>query len=61
MPEEWRKSVIYPIHKKGDKLKCENYGGISLLCVSYKIFSGILARRIVPYTEKILGGIPGWF
>jgi hypothetical protein len=25
IPDEWRRSIIGPIHKKGDKLSCENY------------------------------------
>jgi len=31
LPEEWKESVIVPIHKKGDKTECNNYRGISLL------------------------------
>jgi hypothetical protein len=37
-PEEWSTTVLCPIHKKGDKLTCENYKGIALLslqCVKY--------------------------
>lgn len=55
MPENWKKVVIIPIHKKGDKTECENYRGISLLNSVYKIFSKVLLSRINPYIEENLG------
>ena len=44
LPEEWKESVIVPIHKKGDKTECNNYRGISLLPATYKILSNILLK-----------------
>jgi hypothetical protein len=37
LPDQWKRSVIVPIHKKGDKTDCSNYRGISLLSTSYKM------------------------
>jgi hypothetical protein len=31
LPQQWKESIIVPIHKKGDKTECNNYQGISLL------------------------------
>ena len=49
LPEEWKESIIVPIHKKGDNKDCNNYRGISLLPTTYKILSNILLSRLVPY------------
>jgi hypothetical protein len=31
LPDQWKESIIVPIHKKGEKTDCNNYRGISLL------------------------------
>jgi len=45
MPKEWKTAVICPIHKKGSKQDFNNYRGIALLNVAYKIFSNCLLTR----------------
>lgn len=61
MPEEWRVALLCPIHKKGSKLCCGNYRGISLLNLGYKVFTKILARRLEPFAEQVLGDYQSGF
>ena len=41
LPEEWKKSIVVPSYKRGDKTDFSNYRGISLLPTTYKILSNI--------------------
>jgi sorting nexin-29 len=59
--KEWRKSIICPIYKKGDKLECMNYRRIALLCTAYKVFANILRNRLEPITERIIGEFQAGF
>lgn len=54
LPGEWRTSVICPLYKKGCKLECSNYRGISLLPTAYKILSRILFTRLEPHAENFI-------
>jgi hypothetical protein len=55
LPDQWKESIIVPVHKNGDKTDCSNYRGISLLSTSYKILSNILHSRLTPYIDEIIG------
>jgi len=55
LPEEWKESIIIPIHKKGDTTNCNNYRDISLLPTTYKIISNNLLSRLIPYAKEIIG------
>ncbi|KAL4082900.1 hypothetical protein QTP88_029554 [Uroleucon formosanum] len=55
IPKEWKTALVYPIHKKGDKQTCNNYRGIALLNVTYKILSYCVLDRIKPWAEEIIG------
>jgi hypothetical protein len=50
LPQQWKESIIVPIHKKGDKTDCNNYCRIYLLSTAYKISSNILLVRLTPYS-----------
>jgi hypothetical protein len=55
LPDQWKESIIVPVHKKDDKTDCNNYRGISLLSTSYKVVSNILLSRLGPYIDEIIG------
>jgi sorting nexin-29 len=52
---EWKTSIICPIHKKGEKLDCHNYRGISLLSTMYKIYTNIIKMKLEIYSESMIG------
>ena len=55
MPEEWKIGIICPIYKKGDRAECSNYRGITLLSITYKIFTCLIYNRLLKYSELTLG------
>jgi hypothetical protein len=55
LPDQWKESIIVPIHKKGDRTDCNNYHAISLLSTSYKMSSNILLSKLSPYMDEIIG------
>jgi hypothetical protein len=55
LPDQWKESIIVPIHKMGNKIVCNYYRGISLLSTSYKILSNILLSQLSPYIGEIMG------
>jgi hypothetical protein len=55
LPQQWKESIILPVHKKGDKTDCNNYRGLSLLSTAYKILSNILLVRLTLYVNEVIG------
>ncbi|XP_037028700.1 uncharacterized protein LOC119068940 [Bradysia coprophila] len=41
LPDQWLEGAILPLHKKGDRMICENYRGIALLNTAYKVFARV--------------------
>ena len=44
-----------PIYKKGDKTRCENYRGISLLSHAGKIYERVMEQRLRGLVEEKIG------
>ena len=53
-PSDWRKAIIIPIHKKGDRKECNNARGISLLSVPGKVFTRVMLNRINDTVDETL-------
>jgi len=60
IPEEWKETITVPLHKRGDRDRCDNYKGIALGNAAYKILSDILGK-IKPYIEKVMGDCQNGF
>ena len=61
MPQQWKCALICPIPKKGDRRECENYRGISLLDVSYKLIARVIRNRLRTYHNRLVGEYQGGF
>ncbi|KAJ8704581.1 hypothetical protein PYW07_011769 [Mythimna separata] len=47
MPNQWRLSLIIPVHKgKGSVQDCSNYRGIKIMCHTMKLFERIIDTRL---------------
>jgi hypothetical protein len=55
LPDQWKESIIIPIHKKGDETDSSNCRGISLLSTYYNMLSNILLSRLSAYVDEIIG------
>ena len=59
VPADWKKAVIVPIHKKGNKMLCSNYRGIRLLSIPCTVYTRILDTRLRSRTENKVMEVQG--
>jgi hypothetical protein len=55
LPQQWKESILVPIHKKFDKTDYNNYRGIFLFSTANKSLSNILLARLTPYVNEVIG------
>ena len=54
IPNDWKKSILSPIYKGGNKLKSDplSYRPVALISSPCKIFSAIMNERLITYFEE---------
>ena len=52
-PSDWKKALVVPVHKKGDKQCLKNYRPISLLPICSKIFKRLICNELFTFFNDI--------
>ena len=60
-PQEWKRSVFFPIPKKGNAKECSNYHTIALISHASKVMLKILQARLQQYVNSELPYVPAGF
>ena len=60
-PQDWKRSVIIPIPKRGNAKECSNYCTIALISHSSKIMLKILQARFQQYVNRVLPNVQAGF
>ena len=53
-PEDWKRSVLIPIPKKGNAKECSNYRTIALISCDSKVMLKFLKTRLQQYVNREL-------
>ena len=54
IPDDWRKSMIVSMPKKGNSTALDNQRGIAKTCSSAKLFNSVLLSRLKPICDQQL-------
>ncbi len=51
IPQQLKDASIIRLYKKGNRQLCDNYRGISLLAIAWKILARVLLNRLIVHLE----------
>ena len=57
----WKNATILPIHRKGSRMVCTNYGEISVMSIVGKVFARVLNERVKLWTMDKMMAEQGGF
>ena len=60
-PQDWKRSVFFPIPKKGNAKECSNYHTIALISHASKVLLKILQARLQQYVNRELAEVQAGF
>ena len=60
-PQDWKRSVLIPIPKKGNAKECSDYCTIALISHASKVMSQILQARLQQYVNRELPDVQAGF
>ena len=60
-PQNWKRSVVIPIPKKGNDKECSNYSTIALVSHASKVMLKILPARFQQYVNQKLPDVQAGF
>ena len=60
-PEDWKRSILIPIPKKGSTTKCANHRTVTLISHASKVMLNMLHARLQHYMQQELPDVqPGF-
>ena len=60
-PQDWKRSVLIPIPKKGNAKECSNYCTVALISHASKVTLKILQARLQQYMNRELPDVQAGF
>ena len=61
LPQDWKKSVLIPIPKKGNAKECSNYRAIALISHASRVMLKVLQARLQQYVNCELPDVQAGF